>query len=106
MEETELAFIRSLEIFDEGEKDEIQVQKSDISEISDNKESESKSKSESESKGMRESMRESRGTKRKRGISSEESSDESTDDGLLPAFRTSSHVRKRPDQPIGFHVID
>ena len=42
MEEIELTFIRSLDIFNEGEKDDIQVQKGDISEISDIKESESR----------------------------------------------------------------
>jgi hypothetical protein len=106
IEETELTFIRSLDIFDEGEKDEIQVQKSDIYEISDIEESESESESKSESEGIRESVRESMRLKRKRGVSSEESSDESTDDGYLPASRTSGRVRKRPDQPIGFHVIN
>jgi hypothetical protein len=96
IEETELAFIRSLEEGEEsekGEKGEIQGQKG---EISDNEESESE----------REYVRESVRSKRKRGVSSEESSDESADDRYLPASRTSGRVRKRPDQPIGFHVIN
>jgi hypothetical protein len=104
MEEIELAFIRSLEIFDKGEKDDIQVQKGDIGEISAIEESKDKSKSIRES--MREYIRESVRLKRKRGDSSEESSEESADDGNLPASRTSGRVRKRPDQPIGFHVIN
>jgi hypothetical protein len=104
MEETELAFIRSLDIFDEGEKDEVQVEKGDISEISDIEESEDESESGRES--MRVYVRESVRLKRKRGDLSEESSDESADDGNLPASRTSGRVRKRPDQPIGFHVIN
>jgi hypothetical protein len=96
IEEKQLAFIRSLSIYEEGETDELSTQTEDIEPISDTEEDEDVS---------------IRAGKRRKSVLSDNSDQTDNDDDLVPLpmmpesqIRVSGRMRKRPRVHEGYEL--